>query len=132
MEQFFSWLGTQVPKNSFNSKKVQANALAKPQYNPYGSGAGFVGKAPEQMRPQEAGRNFGGEFTGKNATAYIGIPKGKDGTGVAFRALGLSQLSPVEIAGYSNSSVFSKGGSEGMYTSAVFNGSSGDSANQLR
>jgi hypothetical protein len=132
MDQFFSWANTKVAKNSFATPEVQKNALQFPQYNPYGSGAGFVGQPPVQQEAAASGKRFGGEFTDKNATAYIGIPKGPGGTGVAFRALGLAPLSPVEIAGYSNSAVFSKGGDAGMASSAVYNGSSGDAANQLR
>jgi hypothetical protein len=80
----------------------------------------------------EAGSKFGGSFTAKDATAYIGIPKGSGGTGISYKALGLAALSPVEIAGFSNAAVFSKGGDVGMAGSAVYNGSSGDAANQLR
>jgi hypothetical protein len=132
MDQFFSWANTKIAKNSFATPEVQKNALQFPQYNPYGSGAGFVGQPPVQQEAAASGQRFGGDFTDKNATAYIGIPKGPGGTGVAFRALGLAPLSPVEIAGYSNSAVFSKGGDAGMASSAVYNGSSGDAANQLR
>ena len=132
MQQFFSWANTKIQKNNFASPQVQSNALQFPQYNPYGSGAGFVGQPPVQQEAAASGARFGGDFTDKNATAYIGIPKGQGGTGVAFRALGLAPLSPVEIAGFSNAAVFSKGGDAGMSASAVYNGSSGDSANQLR
>lgn len=132
MEQFFSWANTKIPKTGFANKDVQKNALQFPQYNPYGSGAGFVGQPPVQQEAAASGLRFGGDFTAKDATAFIGIPKGQGGTGVSFRALGLAPLSPVEIAGFSNAAVFSKGGDVGMAASAVYNGSSGDSANQLR
>jgi hypothetical protein len=132
MEQFFSWANTKIPKNSFDKPEVQRNALSNVQYNPYGSGAGFVGQPPVQQQATDAGARFGGDFTGKNATAFIGIPKGPGGTGISSRALGLPPLNPVQIADYSNSAVFSKGGDMGMIASATYNGSSGDSANQLR
>ena len=132
MEAFFSWAGTLVPQNSFNKPEVQKNALQNIYYNPYGSGMGFQGTPPINQTAAASGARFGGNFTGKNATAFIGIPKGAGGTGQAPRTLGVAALSPVEIASYSNSAVFSKGGDSGMASAGTWNGSSADSANQLR
>ena len=132
MQTFWSWAGTKIKANSFNDPNVQKNALQNPQYNPYGSNASWVGRPPTQQEADKAGAKFGGEFTGRNATAYIGIPKGVDGTGVAYQSLGLPPLSPVEIAGLSSQAVFSKGGDAGQAMNATFNGASFDSANQLR